>query len=115
MHRLTNEIKGVEEFLQRVAERGESLGGAVSSLSRMCDIHESSIVSQDLNEVLLNGTCNLKSIHFILNRLDSKTSEPRLSFAPLNNQGHSLLIVRHHELKRYDTITGVKTNEPVGR
>ena len=115
MHRLTNEIKGVEEFLQRLAERGESLGGAVSSLNRMCDIHGSAIVSQALSEVILNGTCNLKSIHFILNRLDSKSSEPRLSFAPLNNQSHSLLTVRHHELKSYDTITGVKTNEPVGR
>ena len=107
LHKLSSEVPDSQEFLQRLAERGENLGGAVSSLLRMIRNHGSKIVSAAVTEVVAKGSCNLKSVHFVLARLERKGEIPTHTSAPFASEEHANLTVIHHDPKTYDQITGI--------
>jgi transposase len=107
LHKLNSEISDAEVFLARLAERGENLGGAVSSMLRMIRTHGSKMVNAAVSEVVSNGSCNLKSVHFVLGRLERSGQIAEFTSAPFSNDQHANLTVTHHNPKTYDEITGI--------
>ena len=108
LHKVNNELPSSVFFLQRLAERGENLGGAVSSLLKMIRNHGSKMVESALAEVVATGSCNLRSVHFVLARIEQSGRQQSVSCAPLANEEHANLSVKHHDPKSYDKITGIK-------
>jgi hypothetical protein len=62
LNKVNNELPSASFFLQRLAERGENLGGAVSSLLKMIRNHGAKIVEAAVSEVVSTGSCNLRSV-----------------------------------------------------
>jgi transposase len=110
LHKLNSEITDTEVFLARLAERGENLGGAVSSLLRMIRTHGAKMVNAAVSEVVSNGSCNLKSVHFVLARLERRGQITAYTSAPFSSDQHANLTVTHHDPKTYDQITGISNS-----
>jgi len=107
LNKVNNELPSSTLFLQRLAERGENLGGAVTSLLKMIRNHGSKMVEIALEEVVAKGSCNLKSVHFVLARLEQSGKQQSITSAPMANEEHANLSVKHHDPKTYDQITGI--------
>lgn len=110
LHKLASEISDSEVFLARLAERGENIGGAVSSLLRMIKIHGSKIVNAAVSDVVSKGSCNLKSVHFVLSNLERSGQITAYTSAPFSSDKHANLTVTHHDPKTYDEITGISNS-----
>jgi NADH dehydrogenase/NADH:ubiquinone oxidoreductase subunit G len=110
LHKLASEISDSEVFLARLAERGENIGGAVSSLLRMIKIHGSKIVNAAVSDVVSKGSCNLKSVHFVLSNLERSGQITAYTTAPFSSDKHANLTVTHHDPKTYDEITGISNS-----
>ena len=110
LYKLNSEIPESEVFLARLAERGENLGGAVSSLLRMIRTHGSKMVNAAVSEVVSTGSCNLKSVHFVIARLERSGQIESYTSAPFSNEQHANLTVTHHDPKTYDQITGISNS-----
>jgi transposase len=107
LNKVTNDIKSSGVFLQRLAERGENLGGAVSSLLKMIRNHGAEMVACAVSEVVETGSCNLRSVHFVLTRLEQSGKIKSVMSAPFCSEKHANLSVQHHDPKLYDKLTGI--------
>ena len=107
LNKVHNEVPSSMAFLQRLAERGENLGGAVSSLLNMLRNHGGKMVETAVAEVVAKGSCTLRSVHFVLSRLEQSGKMQPMPSAPMANEQHANLTVKHHDPKIYDEITGI--------
>jgi transposase len=101
--RLTNVVDSAERFVTALAERGQHLGGAVSSLLKMLDLHGSDRLERALQEVLKAGSINLRSVHLVLRQIEveSEFTEPKSIIIVPEKVAN--LTVKHHDLSRYDS------------
>jgi transposase len=103
--RLIASIPEGEQFVSGLAERGQHVGGGVSSLLKLLDLHGKEKLSQAIKEVLLSGAIHLKNIHHVLKRLDLPNLKQRPS-VPMNlSSEYSNITVTHHNLSHYDKIS----------
>jgi hypothetical protein len=109
--RLIASVPEGEEFVSGLAERGQHLGGSISSLLKILDLYGKDKLSRAIKEVLDSGAICLSNIHHVLKRLeiDQKNYTPSLI---LNlPQEHANMTVIHHDLSYYDKISEEKDDK----
>ncbi len=103
--RLVASVPEGEKFISGLAERGHNIGGGVSSLLKLLDLHGKERLSLAVKEVLESGAIHLKNIHHVLKRLDIPNSKnvpnPLMNLSPK----YMDMTVEHHDLANYDKIT----------
>ena len=103
--RLIASVPEGEQFVAGLAERGQHVGGGVSSLLKLLDLHGKEKLSLAIKEVLESGAIHLKNVHYVLKRLDIPNSN-HIPTAPMNLPlEYSNITVEHHDLSHYDKIT----------
>jgi hypothetical protein len=103
--RLVASVPAGEQFISGLAERGQNISGAVTSLLKLLDLHGKEKLSKAINEVLASGAIHLKNVHHVLKKLDLPNSN-NLPSVPMNlSQEYSNITVKHHDLSYYDKIS----------
>lgn len=103
--RLIASVPEGEQFVAGLSERGQHVGGGISSLLKLLDLHGKEKLSIAIKEVLLSSAIHLKNIHHVLKRLDVPNSM-HIPTVPMNlSPEYSNIIVEHHDLSHYDKIT----------
>lgn len=102
--RLTAACPLAEAFVQQVAQRGDNLGGAISSLLRLLDIHGAPRLTQALEEVLAKQTPHLRSVGFVLSRLEEAAHSPARLSTPLPASPWQHHHVAQHNPAVYDAL-----------
>ena len=103
-HRLVSAVAPAERFLESLALSGQNMGGAVFSLLRLLDLYGSERLSRALAEVVKSGSSQLRSVHLVLRRLETETTEGE---PPVNiawGEKVPIITVQHHDLAHYDRI-----------
>ena len=105
LSRLVASVPEGEQFIAGVAERGLHVGGSITSLLKLLDLHGKEKLSKAIKEVLDSGAIHLKNIHHVLKRLDIPDYNNTPS-VPMNlSPEYSNLTVEHHDLSFYDKIS----------
>ena len=106
--RLIASVPVAQEFLEILSDRGESPGGIVSSLLKLLEIYGRKNLEDAISEVVIQDSPRLKSLHFVLRRLDAASKSPLPVPAQINSNSKTQnLTVEYHSPKRYDEITGM--------
>lgn len=109
--RLTSLIPEAEEFVARLGERGENIGGAVSGLLTRVDTHGVVAVSAAVREVLASGSCTFRAVNFVLKRLDRQREDTLSEPADITTR-FGEIAVTPHDGRTYDAALGVRHDEP---
>lgn len=103
--RLSASVPEAQEFISGLAERGQHLGGSVTSLLKLLDLHGKEKLSQAIDEVLKSKAIQLRNIHYVLKRMDIP-QEDYFPSVPMNLPSeYSNMIVEQHDLSHYDKMT----------
>jgi transposase len=108
LDRLKSAVPVALEFVKILSDRGENPGGVVSSLLNMLEIYGRKNLDEAISEVVIQDSPRLKSLYFVLKRLD-KSGDKTCSVPAqitLNSKTENL-VVEYHSPKRYDEITGL--------
>lgn len=103
-HRLISAVPSAERFLEGLALSGQNMGGAVSSLLKLLDVHGAEKLSLALGEVVASGSSQLRSVHLVLRRLEAAQPEAEPPVTIAWSDKVPVLTVQHHDLGRYDQI-----------
>ncbi len=109
--RLIASVPEGEEFVAGLAERGQHVGGGVSSLLKLLDLHGKEKLSIAIKEVLKSGAIHLKNIHHVLKRLDTPNAKNIPTLPMELSPEYSNITVEHHDLSHYDKITEDKDDK----
>lgn len=103
-------VPEAEYFLEILAKRGESISGATISLTKMIDLYGKELLAEAIQEVIVQESPKLKSLHFSLKRLfcENKLEFKNKIQIQIKSEKFSNSFVRHHDTSHYDRITGVK-------
>jgi hypothetical protein len=108
LDRLKSAVPVALEFVKILSDRGENPGGVVSSLLNMLEIYGRKNLDEAISEVVIQDSPRLKSLHFVLKRLDNARKAPcSVPAQIILNSKTENLIVEYHSPKRYDEITGL--------
>jgi len=111
LSRLIASVPEGEKFIEGLAERGQHVGGGVSSLLKLLDMHGKEKLTLAIKEALASGAIHLKSIHHVLKRLDIPNSN-HIAAVPMNlAPEYSNITVENHDLSQYDKITEEKNDK----
>jgi transposase len=103
-HRLLSVVYSSEVFLEALAMRGQNMGGCVTSLLKLLDLHGPKRLESAIAEVVQSGSSQLRSVHMVLQRIEKNNPEKNpLAMMDLDDR-FSNLEVKHHDLSRYDEI-----------
>lgn len=102
--RLVAAIPKAEEFVAKLSMQNQAIGGSVSSLLKLMDIHGKERLSSAINEVIASGSIRLQSVHFVLKRLEMEGQHAPLIGSIVVPKHAANLTVQHHDLSRYDRI-----------
>ena len=103
--RLIASVPEGEQFVAGLAERGQHVGGGISSLLKLLDIHGKEKLSIAIKEVLESGAIHLKNVHHVLKRLNFPNSN-HIPTTPMNlAPEYSNITVEKPDLSYYDKIT----------
>ena len=106
--RLKAAVPVAQEFVEILSDRGENPGGIVNSLLNLLEIYGRKNLEEAITEVVIQDTPRLKSIHFVLKRLDAASKKPLSVPAQIaSNSKTQNVTVEYHTPKRYDEITGI--------
>lgn len=106
MDRLHQAVPVSRDFLVVVAERGGNLGGATSSLLRLLDSYGATALHQALNEALQADRVHMAAVHQILDRQRHLQGlPPPLPVTLPADPRVRNLVVRPHDLTRYDALS----------
>ena len=106
--RLKAAVPVAQEFVEILSDRGENPGGIVASLLKLLEIYGRKNLEAAIEEVVIQDTPRLKSIHFVLKRLDAASKNPLPVPAQIStNSKTEHITVEYHTPKRYDEITGM--------
>jgi hypothetical protein len=108
LHRITTLVPDAEYFIEILVNRGENTGGIVSSLSKMLDTYGKELLTEAIQEVVIQECPRLKNLHFSLHRLESQSNQKNIPHIEINSEKYSNLVVKHHEPSHYDKIAGIK-------
>lgn len=108
LHRITTLVPDAEYFIEILVNRGENTGGIISSLSKMLDTYGKELLTEAIQEVVIQECPRLKNLHFSLNRLESQSNQKNIPHIEINSEKFSNLVVKHHEPSHYDNIAGIK-------
>jgi hypothetical protein len=107
--RLISLVPEAQGFVERLGERGENIGGAVSGLLSRIDTHGHELVSLALAEVLKSGSCTFRAVNFVMRRLESERARPHQEPAEITTRFGDLAVTPH-EGRTYDDALGVKND-----
>jgi len=108
LHRITTLVPDAEYFIEILVNRGENTGGIVSSLSKMLNTYGKELLTEAIQEVVIQECPRLKNLHFSLNRLEAQSNQKNIPHIEINSEKYSNLVVKHHEASHYDKIAGIK-------
>jgi transposase len=103
-HRLLSELSSAEPFLESLALRGQNMGGCVTSLLKLLNIHGAKRLETAISEVVRSGSSQLRSVHLVLQRLEEHSPEAEPRAALQLDERIANISVEHHNLSRYDEI-----------
>jgi transposase len=105
LSRLIAAVPEGEAFVTGLAERGQNIGGAVTSLLKLLDLHGKDKLSKAIHEVLNSGAIHLKNIYHVLKRLDVPDSNNTPSLPIDLSPEYSNMTIEHQDLSLYDQIS----------
>lgn len=111
LSRLKSAVPVAEEFLQILSERGENIGSIVSRLLHLLDLYGRKNLAAAIEEVVVHETPRLRSLHFVLKRLDQAHGNVVPIVPDLGLGKAAAVTVEYHTPQHYDHITGMKKNE----
>jgi len=104
--RLCASVPQAQQFIEQLAMRGQNLGGSVTSLLKLLDLHGKDKLSKTIKEVMESGATHLSSVHHVIKRLNNLDSQENSVSLPLNlSPEYSNITVTHHDLSLYDDLT----------
>lgn len=105
-HRLLTTVSSSDRFLELLSKRGQNMGGCVTSLLKLLDIHGAQRLDSAISEVVQSGSSQLRSVHLVLQRLEKQTHENEPPAAMQLEPRLANISVQHHDLSKYDKIAG---------
>lgn len=116
LDRLQHAVPSSGELMVRLAERGINLGSATSALLRMLDRHGARKLEHAITEVLAHQAPHPSSVRRILERnAKAAGTSPPVAVPMPDDPRVRNLTVRPHDLKAYDALKEVTTDEPEER
>jgi hypothetical protein len=103
-YRLLSSVASSDRFLELLSLRGQNMGGCVTSLLKLLDIHGAQRLESAISEVLQSGSSQLRSVHLVLQRLEKQTHESEPPAVIQMDARLANIIVQHHDLSKYDKI-----------
>jgi hypothetical protein len=112
MDRLMRAAPRSQELLQRVAERGGGLGGAVTALLCLLDEYGVVELERGIDEALTRGAPHPHAVRQVLERRRRERDEPPPIPVVLPDDPRVRdLVVRPHALDSYDTLRPEVTDD----
>jgi transposase len=105
-YRLLSSVASSDRFLELLSLRGQNMGGCVTSLLKLLDIHGAQRLESAISEVVQSGSSQLRSVHLVLQRLEKQIHEPEPPAVIQLDSRLANIIVQHHDLSKYDKIAG---------
>jgi hypothetical protein len=105
-HMLLTAVSSSDQFLEMLSMRGQNMGGCVTSLLKLLDIHGAQRLESAISEVVQSGSSQLRSVHLVLQRLEKQAHENEPPAAMQLDSRLANIIVQHHDLSKYDKIAG---------
>lgn len=105
-YRLLSSVASSDRFLELLSLRGQNMGGCVTSLLKLLDIHGAQRLESAISEVVQSGSSQLRSVHLVLQRLEKQSHEHEPPAAMRLEPRLANITVQHHDLSKYDKIAG---------
>lgn len=105
--RLIGRIPLAETFLSEAAKAGYSLKSMIRHLEELLDRHETDVLQRAMAEALERGVPHINAVQITLDRLlEEARKEPPVALHLTAAQRARDVVVRPHDLKSYDQLTG---------
>ena len=95
-------------MMDRLAERGENLGGATSGLLQMLDRVGAELLERAVGEVVARDRLRLRDVHHEIDRLRFEAGLPTPLSVTVTSDARALTPVRTHALSTYDRLQNPK-------
>lgn len=105
LDRLSKAAPSSPAFLRLTAERGDNIGGATSRLLILLEQVGAAELEEALVEVLERDTVHVGAVRQVLDRRRSERGLPPPVSIPITSSNHRDLVVSHHPLSSYDSIS----------
>jgi len=104
-NRLTHAVPRTRELLERLAERGQNLGGSTSRLLELLDTYGPERLDRAVREVLAREVPHVHAVRQVLERDRAQKNLPPLLPLPLSEHARARdAQVQPHSLERYDAL-----------
>ena len=98
-------------MMERLAERGENLGGATSGLLQILDRIGADLLERAVAEVVARDRLSLRDVHHEVDRLRYEAGLPPPLSVPVTSDARALTPVRTHALASYDRLQKPKGDD----
>jgi transposase len=102
--RLFSAVPSSRTMMDRLAERGENLGGATSGLLQMLDRVGAELLERAVAEVVARDRLRLRDVHHEIDRLRFEAGLPTPLSVTVTSDARALTPVRTHALSTYDRL-----------
>ena len=104
--RVTAVAPEIQGFLEELANRGENMGSAISSMLRMIQDYGGCVFQKAAREVCEKKSFSLRSLHFALSRQE----HPMIKVpSPISDQHQGQKVIQH-DPAQYDILLGIKND-----
>jgi transposase len=109
--RLFSVVPSARIMMERLAERGENLGGATSGLLQILDRIGADLLERAVAEVVARDRLSLRDVHHEVDRLRYEAGLPPPMSVPVTSDARGLAPVRTHALATYDRLQNPKGDD----
>jgi len=109
--RLFSVVPSARIMMERLAERGENLGGATSGLLQILDRIGADLLERAVAEVVARDRLSLRDVHHEVDRLRYEAGLPPPLSVPVTSDARALTPVRTHALASYDRLQKPKGDD----
>ncbi len=106
--RLFSVVPAARTMMEKLAERGENLGGATSGLLQLLDRIGAPLLERAVVEVVARDRLSLRDVHHEVDRLRYEAGLPPPITVPVTSDTRGLAPVRTHALSTYDRLQNPK-------
>lgn len=106
--RLFGAVPSSRAMMEKLAERGDNLGGATSGLLQLLDRVGADLLERAVAEVVARDRLGLRDVHHEIDRLRYEAGQPQPLSVPVTSDARARTSVRTHALSTYDRLQSPK-------